>query len=104
MGTNAWSSAHDKWQQRWAKAFQPDNGYWSGNLPVLSLSGPSAANFSRVYYMSALTVISQMRTNLPLIFERAWPNGNGNVGGGRGIGGSRSWWWDEALSSTLFAL
>jgi hypothetical protein len=37
-------------------------------------------------------VVAQMRTNLPLIFERVWPNGNGNVGHTTmGVGGSRSW-------------
>ena len=56
--------------------------------------------------MSILTVVSQMRTNLPLIFDRVWPNGNGNVafGGAKGIGGSRSWWWDESLTSIMLAL
>jgi hypothetical protein len=46
-----------------------------------------------------------MRTNLPLIFERVWPNGNGNVGHTTmGVGGSRSWWWDESLTSMMLAL
>lgn len=104
----AWGGAHDKWQERWEQAFTPDNGYWSGNLPTLTLdegSSPSAANVSRVYYMSILTVVAQMRTNLPLIFERVWPNGNGNVGHTTmGVGGSRSWWWDESLTSMMLAL
>jgi hypothetical protein len=58
--------------------------------------------------MSCMTVISQMRTNLPMIHTTVWPNGNGNLGqlGAKwgGIGGSRSWWWDEALTSTMLAL
>ena len=34
-----------------------------------------------------------------------WENGNGNVGHTTmGIGGSRSWWWDEGLTSMLLAL
>ena len=75
------------------QAFTPDSGFWSGNLPTLTLdpSSASAAGVARVFYMSVLTVVSQMRTNLPLIFERVWPNGNGNVGHTTmGIGGSRS--------------
>ena len=75
------------------QAFTPDSGFWSGNLPTLTLDpgSPSAAGVARVFYMSVLTVVSQMRTNLPLIFERVWPNGNGNVGHTTmGIGGSRS--------------
>ena len=81
--------------------------FFSGNLPTLSfptsqLAGNSVA---RVYYMSALSVLTQLRTNLPLIFPRAWPNGNGNIGHATmGIGGSRSWWWDEGLTSVQLAL
>jgi hypothetical protein len=100
----AFAEAHSKWQERWALAFKPENGYWSGHMPTLSL--PGSSNVERVYYMSALTVVSQMRTNLPLVGPRVWPNGNGNVafGGARGIGGSRSWWWDESLTSIMLAL
>ena len=98
--------AHSKWQQRWDAAFTPDNGFWSGNLPTLDLGGEAqGVAVARVFYMAALSVISQMRTNLPIIFARAFPNGNGNVGHtDMGIGGSRSWWWDEALSSMLLSL
>jgi len=98
--------AHSEWQRRWDAAFTPDNGFWSGNLPTLDLGGEAqGAAVARVFYMAALTVISQMRTNLPIIFARAFPNGNGNVGhSNMGIGGSRSWWWDEALSSMLLSL
>ena len=110
------------------QAFTPDSGFWSGNLPTLTLDpgSASAAGVARVFYMSVLTVVSQMRTNLPLIFERVWPNGNGNVGHTTmGIGGSRSCecrngpglsprsrarallrtgWWDESLTSLMLAL
>ena len=102
----AWTEAYSKWQTRWQQAFTPSNGFWSGNLPTLQLAeSSSAANVTRLYYMSILTVVSQMRTNLPLVFERVWPNGNGNVGHTTmGIGGSRLWWWDEALTSMMLAL
>jgi hypothetical protein len=69
-----------------------------------------AEGVMRVYYVSCLTVISQARTNLPVVHSKVWPNGNGNLGASRdgkhffGIGGSRSWWWDEALTSIMFAL
>lgn len=81
--------------------------YFSGHLPTVTfpLSESDGAGVARVYYMSALTVLSQMRTNLPFVFARVWPNGNGNVGHTTmGIGGSRSWWWDEGLTSMLLAL
>jgi hypothetical protein len=102
----AFAEAHSKWEGRWHQAFEPKNGYWSGSLPTLSLPGAVGANVARVYYMSALTVISQMRSNLPLLGPRVWPNGNGNVihNGLRGIGGTRSWWWDESLTSIMLAL
>ena len=70
--------AHSEWQRRWDAAFTPDNGFWSGNLPTLDLGGKAqsqGAAVARVFYMAALTVISQMRTNLPIIFARAFPNG-----------------------------
>jgi hypothetical protein len=130
----AWAAARDLWQQRWEQAFAPGNGFWSGSLPSIELadgadgddgaaapspSSPAAtaasaaAGVARVFYMSCLTVISQCRTNLPLIHAKVWPNGNGNAmglagggakGGGIGVGGSRSWWWDEALTSLMLAL
>lgn len=84
------------------------NPFRSGHLPTLELPGRQSADpagVSRVFYMSCLTVISQMRTNLQLIHKIAWPNGNGNVGhDNMGVGGSRSWWWDEGLTSMMLAL
>ena len=153
--STAWGEAASKWEARWQQVFTPDNGFWSGSLPVLELdadqeteamrtetkentakeergttkrappakrdtgkrdtairstTGTETASdgVAQVYYMSILTVVSQARTNLPLIHHIVWPNGNGNegeLGGGyMGIGGSRSWWWDEALTSMMLAL
>jgi hypothetical protein len=66
---------------------------------------PGAGGVARVFYMAILTALSELRTNLPLAWSRAFENGNGNVGHTTmGIGGSRSWWWDEALTSMMFAL
>ena len=101
----AWGEAQSKWEDRWAETFTPRNSFWTGNLPTVDFAAGAGAGVARVYYMSALTVVSQARTNLPLVWPRAFPNGNGNVGhSNMGIGGSRSWWWDEALSSMLLAL
>jgi hypothetical protein len=110
--TSAWSGAAAKWEARWQNAFAPNNGFWSGSLPTLDFAaseGSAGAEAARVYYMSVLTVVSQARTNLPLIHRIVFPNGNGNLGNMspkdfRGIGGSRSWWWDEGLVATLLAL
>ena len=39
------------------------------------------------------------------MLQKVWPNGNGNVGHTTmGVGGSRSWWWDESLTSMMLAL
>ena len=75
-------------------------------MPTLELdsSSSAAAGVARVFYMSILTVVSMARTNLPLVFERVFVNGQGNLAGSRGIGGSRSWWWDEGLASLLLSL
>ena len=50
----------------------------SGALPALELAGESepgsaAAGVSRVYYSSALSVVSQLRTNLPLMHDKVFP-------------------------------
>jgi hypothetical protein len=116
-----WSAAARKWEERWNQAFTPNNGFFSGHLPTLDLAGggdagagssgkrdhatAGAGGVTRVFYMAILTALSELRTNLPLAWPRAFENGNGNVGHTTmGIGGSRSWWWDEALTSMMFAL
>ena len=108
----AWSAAASLWEERWSDAFTPSNGFWSGHLPTLELdtaaaAGTAAAGVARVFYMSILTVVSMARTNLPLVFDRVFVNGQGNgcFGGGcSGIGGSRSWWWDEGLAAMMVSL
>lgn len=107
-----WAEAASKWEHRWQQAFTPNNEFFSGNLPSVEITEPKApgANVNRVFYMSALTVVTVLRTNLPLVAPHAFVNGQGNLGGyafgdgARGIGGSRSWWWDEGLSSILLSL
>ena len=80
------------------QAFTPSNGYFSGHLPTLafppSVGVPAAeaarnAGVARVFYMTILTAFSMLRTNLPLVFERVFVNGQGNLGfqGAKGIGG-----------------
>ena len=114
---SAWNDAAVKWEARWQNVFTPSNPFWSGSLPTLDFEasegdngGSAAADAAaRVYYMSILTVVSQARTNLPIIHSIVFPNGNGNLGDFSanrygGIGGSRSWWWDEGLVANLLAL
>ena len=131
--TEQWTAAHDKWEERWQQVFTPNNGFFSGHLPIIDLESSgsegagagagdndvkrsssnsttaaavnAAAGVSRVYWMTILTVITQLRTNLPHIFPRVFVNGQGNLGGVQfGVGGARSWWWDEALTSLMLAM
>jgi hypothetical protein len=133
----SWKAARDKWQQRWENAFTPDNGDFSGSLPTLTLTPSTAtsnaaaaaaaptsgkqnhttqkapsqgANVERVYYMTILTFLSVMRTNLPLIHDKIFVTSQGNVGGldfqggAGGIGGTRGWFWDQSLVSMMIAM
>ena len=45
----AFAEAHSKWQDRWEQAFTPDNGYWSGNLPTVTLPEPSWVGKNRTF-------------------------------------------------------
>eukprot|EP00040_Diaphanoeca_grandis_P021873 m.116789 g.116789 ORF g.116789 m.116789 type:complete len:861 (+) comp28539_c0_seq1:178-2760(+) len=108
---NKWEDSKSKWQARWAAAFDPDNMDFSGSLPTLTLDGNSenAAGVERVYYMSILSLLSLMRTNLPLMHDKVFTTSQGEnefIGGNKGgvvIGGAVAYYWDEALSSMLLS-
>eukprot|EP00039_Didymoeca_costata_P004349 m.72778 g.72778 ORF g.72778 m.72778 type:complete len:733 (-) comp12357_c0_seq3:125-2323(-) len=107
-----WNFAQSGWDERWSQVFTPQNTFFSGSLPTLDLglSGSKGQQVMNVFYMSVLSVVSNLRTNLPLVYSKVFVNGQGNLGGfsfgdGRkGIGGSRSWWWDEGLTSLMISL
>jgi hypothetical protein len=110
---NSWAESHSKWEARWQSAFDPTDQFFSGCVPTLELDGmeaenTSAAGVSRVYYASVLSIVSQLRTNLPLMYDKVWPTSQGSSEalrkGGVVIGGAISYFWDEALSSLLLAL
>jgi hypothetical protein len=108
----SWSAAHSKWEARWQSAFNHSDSFFSGAAPILELQGPVPGSMtsavSRVYYASVLSIVSQMRTNLPKMYGKVWPTSQGSneplSQGGVVIGGAISYYWDEALSSTLLAL
>lgn len=109
----SWSECHSKWEARWQSAFQPSDPFFTGSLPTLDLDGmdelgTAAAGVARVYYASVLSIVSQMRTNLPLMYDKVWPTSQGSSEalrkGGVVIGGAITYFWDEALSSLLLAL
>ena len=119
----AWAEAHSKWQDRWASAFDPaaaaaaaaatssssssssssSNGRFSGMLPTLAIAATDAraAPVERVFYLSALTVVSLMRTNLPLVYDRVFTTSQGSNNyhyggqppGGVAIGGATQFYW-----------
>lgn len=110
---HSWAECHRKWEARWQSAFDPADGFFSGSVPTLELDGmenenTSAAGVARVYYASVLSILSQMRTNLPLMYDKVWPTSQGSNEalrkGGVVIGGAITYFWDEALSSLLLAL
>ena len=78
-----WVAAHTQWQSRWAAAFDPEDPFFTGVVPTLELdtSDPASAGVARVYYQSALSVVSQMRTNLPLMHDKVRDEGLTEAGG-----------------------
>jgi hypothetical protein len=57
------STAKTQWEKRYAEAFVPHNGFYSGNLPALTTSDEK---MRRVYYMGILSRLQMLRTNLPV--------------------------------------
>ena len=107
---SAWDAFADGWAERWVDAFTPkpqggSAGHFSGSLPVLSLDeSPAGAAIERLYYMGVLAILQAERTNLPLVFERVYVTGTGNMLCGISVGGSEQWAWDQTFYSMLQAL
>lgn len=57
------AAAKTQWEKRYADVFVPGNGFYSGNLPVLTT--PDEV-MRRVYYMGAVSRLQMLRTNLPV--------------------------------------
>lgn len=67
------------WQQRFAAMFTPHNVFFSGSLPVLTTSDP---DLRRMYYMSAVSVLSILRTGFPVaprVYVSNSPEYNGTM-------------------------
>ncbi len=75
------------WEKRYAQAFAPRNGFYSGNLPVLVTSD---AKMRRVYYMSILSRLQMLRTNLPKLPRIA-------VAGGPLYEPTMAYFWDNTF-------
>eukprot|EP01079_Euglenida_sp_SAG-EU17-18_P003828 gene3828-4218_t len=63
-----------------------------------------------VYYMAVLSVMSLLRTNLPIVYKYVATTSQGSLEFLRGpdspvaIGGAHQYYWDEALSSLMLSL
>ena len=82
------------WQERFNAMFTPGNPYFSGSLPVLVTSDE---NMRRTYYMSALTLLSVMRTGFPVqprVYVSNSPESNCTM----------MYFWDTREWATAFAL
>ena len=89
----AFTAACEQWEQRWQAAFKrpaSDGGsgtHFSGNLPTLNSNAPE---IDRLYYWSALAMVSLERTNLlsgPRQFVISEGPSN-SLDGSAGMGGS----------------
>lgn len=74
---NAKQTQCKHFHSRWAAAFTPSNGHFSGHLPTVTSSKTPA--LERIYYNSLLTLISLERTNLELMAPRVFLTSSGNV-------------------------
>jgi hypothetical protein len=82
------------WQQRFDAMFTPHNRVFSGNLPTLVTPDEQVR---RVYYMSALSLLSVMRTGFPVaphVYVSNTPESNCTM----------MYFWDTREWATAFAL
>jgi hypothetical protein len=87
-----WERTKTVWEERWNAAFTPDNQFFSGNAPVLTIDDSA---IYEIYYRSVLTLMVLLRTNL-------WSNRTFITSGERAKG--TVFYWDTSLFSTLFAM
>ena len=90
----AFEEAKTLWQKRFEDAFTPNNGHFSGSLPVLETDD---IKLNKMYYMGVITLLMLHRTNLP-IMDRVY------LTGGPRLGASIMFCWDTSMWSTVFAL
>jgi hypothetical protein len=105
----AWDGACTDWEARWQSAFAvpaADGGtgtHFSGNLPTLSSSDPS---IDRLYYWSALAMVSLERTNYyarPRTYVISQGPSN-SLDGQQGMGGSGQFSWDMSFAAVALSL
>jgi hypothetical protein len=92
-----------EYDKRWKKAFTPHNSHFSGNLPEMTSNEP---HLDRLYYWSALALVSLERTNFRS-FPRQFVISEGPsmcVDGSCDMGGSGQFIWDLSFSSISLSL
>ncbi|WP_327241695.1 LamG domain-containing protein [Streptomyces sp. NBC_01320] len=108
----AFSTARKSWEKRWQDAFTPENGHFSGSLPVLT--DTKDTDIARLYYMSVLSVLALERTNLSSEFSTLLgrPTTPGTfqgldrvyVTGAPEWANTVSYFWDTSYSSIILTL
>ena len=91
--TNVWTSSLNLWSNRYQDVFTPNNTLFSGFLPVLTTED---SQISDLWYQSAISILSTMRTNL------AFPRVYATVGPDEGT--TVVYAWDTSLWSGLLTL
>ncbi|HTV42247.1 MAG TPA: hypothetical protein VMF08_16875 [Candidatus Sulfotelmatobacter sp.] len=82
------------WQERFDAMFTPNNHYFSGNLPTLTTPDEKVR---RMYYMSAVSLLSVLRTGFPVaprVYVSNTPESNCTM----------MYFWDTREWATVFAL
>jgi len=90
---HSWNAIQTGWEKRWAEAFTPGNGHFSGCAPTLDTSDD---RLSDIYYRSIMTLLVLHRTNLKMcdrVFVTSGERHKGNV-----------FYWDTSMWSKVFAL
>ncbi len=89
--------------ERWREAFKPNNGHFSGHLPLVQSND---ASLDRLYYWAALALVSLERTSLKS-FPRQFVISEGasnSYDGSSGMGGSGQFVWDLSFTGSALSL
>lgn len=93
--TSGFLQARGLWEKRFADAFTPGNGHYSGSLPVLATADRSLYD---LYYRGVASVLALERTCFPQYFPRVYTTA------GPQWGVTTSYFWDTSLFAPLLAL
>lgn len=93
--TSVFAQAKSLWEKRFADAFTPGNGHYSGSLPVLTTADRSLRD---LYYRGVVSVLALERTCYPQYFPRVYTTA------GPQWGVTTSYFWDTSLFAPLLVL